>query len=215
MIAIVPIRSGSKGIKNKNIKNLNGKPLVWWILDSLVKSKIDKIIVASDEPYIQKIDSFKFNKVEIYLRDNINSKDVSSSEDVLIEVINKFKIKDDILFAQATSPLTSYHDINRGIELYKSKEYDSILSVVRLKRFIWSEDGEPINYNYKKRPRRQDFNGIIIENGAIYINSSENIVKANNRLSGKIGFLEMSENNFHEIDTKNDWRIINTLISSR
>lgn len=215
MIAIVPIRSGSKGIKNKNIKKLNGKPLIWWILDSLVKSKIDKIIVASDEPYIQKIDSFQFNKVETYLRDRINSEDESSSEDVLIEVINKFKIKDDILFAQATSPLTSYHDINKGIELYQSKKYDSILSVVRLKRFIWNEDGSPINYNYKKRPRRQNFNGIIVENGAIYINSSDNIIRAKNRLYGKIGFLEMTENNFHEIDTENDWRIVNTLISSK
>lgn len=215
MIAIVPIRSGSKGIKNKNIKILNGKPLIWWILDSLVKSKIDKIIVASDAPYIQKIDSFKFNKVETYLRDEINSKDDSSSEDILIEVINKFKIEDDILFAQATSPLTSHHDINRGIELYKSEKYDSILSVVKLKRFIWNEDGSPINYNYKKRPRRQNFNGIIVENGAIYINNSKNIIEAKNRLCGKIGFLEMSENNFHEIDSINDWNIINTLILSK
>lgn len=210
MIAIVPIRSGSKGIPNKNIKLLAGKPLVWWVLNALENSNIDKIIVALDKEYIDLVKSFSFNKVKIYLRDPQNSRDTSSTEDVLIEVINNLNIEDDILLAQATSPLTTSNDFNGGIELYK--KYDSILSVVNQKRFIWNNQGISINYDYKNRPRRQDWGGYLVENGAFYISNSINILESKNRISGNIGLYKMDEKTYYEIDSKNDWKIIQNLI---
>ena len=92
------------------------------------------------------------------------------------------------------------------------KNYDSILSVVNQKRFIWDSRGKSLNYNYKKRPRRQNFEGYFVENGAFYINSSKNILKYKNRLSGKIGLCEMDEKTYYEIDSHNDWEIIENLI---
>lgn len=209
MIAIVPIRSGSKGIPDKNIKLFNDKPLVWWVLNSLQTSNVDKIIVATDKEYIDLINSFKLLKVKTYLRDSNNSQDTSSTEDVLLEVINKLNIEDDILLAQATSPLTSSEDFNKGIKLYS--KYDSVLSVARQKRFIWEDQGKPLNYNYLKRPRRQDWDGYLVENGAFYINSSSNILKDNNRLSGNIGLCEMDETSYYEIDTVTDWKILESI----
>ena len=150
MIAIVPIRAGSKGIPNKNVKLLGGKPLVWWVLNSLNNSNVDQIIVATDEEYIDLVSNFGMGLI-IYLRDLKNSKDESSTEDVLVEVINNLKIDDDVMLVQATSPLTTSDDINNGIELYK--EFDSVLSVVEQKRFIWDSKGNPLNYDYKNRPR--------------------------------------------------------------
>lgn len=210
MIAIVPIRSGSKGIPNKNIKILNGKPLVWWVLNSLEQSNIDKIIVPTDSEYKQIIKNFKFTKLEIYLRDKKNSTDTSSTEDVLLETITNLKLVDDIILVQATSPLTTFKDINNGIKLYNS--YDSVLSVVRQKRFIWNSKGKSLNYNYKSRPRRQDWNGYLVENGAFYINHSSNILRDENRLSGKIGLCEMNEKTYYEIDSLDDFKIIENLI---
>ena len=116
MVAIIPIRSGSKGIPNKNIKDLNGKPLIWWVLNSLSNSKVDKIIVATDAPYLDLLNSFNFPKLDIYLRDLENSKDESSTEDVLVETINNLNLKGDIMLVQATSPLTTTEDFNRGIK---------------------------------------------------------------------------------------------------
>jgi N-acylneuraminate cytidylyltransferase len=210
MIAIVPIRSGSKGIPNKNIKLLAGKPLVWWVLNSLENSNVDKIIVALDKEYMSLVRSFSFSKVKIYLRDSKNSKDISSTEDVLIEVINKLNIEDDILLAQATSPLTTSNDFNNGIELYK--KYDSILSVVNQKRFIWNSKGISVNYNYKNRPRRQDWDGYLVENGAFYISNYSHILESNNRISGNIGLYEMDEKTYYEIDSEDDWKIIENLV---
>ena len=210
MVAIVPIRSGSKGIPNKNIKLLVGKPLIWWVLNALENSNVDKIIVALDKEYIDIVKSFSFSKVKIYLRDPKNSRDISSTEDVLIEVINNLNIKDDILLAQATSPLTTSNDFNGGIELYK--KYNSILSVVNQKRFIWNNQGMPVNYNYKNRPRRQDWEGYLVENGAFYISNSTNILESKNRISGNIGLYKMDEKTYYEIDSEDDWKIIKNLI---
>lgn len=210
MIAIVPIRSGSKGIPNKNVKLLAGKPLIWWVLNALENSNVDKIIVALDKEYIDLIRSFSFSKVKMYLRDPKNSRDTSSTEDVLIEVINNLKIEDDILLAQATSPLTTSNDFNGGIELYK--KYDSILSVVNQKRFIWDSKGISVNYNYRNRPRRQDWDGYLVENGAFYISNYARILESENRISGNIGLYKMDEKTYYEIDSEDDWKIIENLI---
>ena len=210
MVAIIPIRSGSKGIPNKNIKLLAGKPLIWWVLSALENSNVDKIIVALDREYIDLIRSFSFSKVKMYLRDPKNSRDTSSTEDVLIEVINNLNIEDDILLAQATSPLTTSNDFNGGIKLYK--KYDSILSVVNQKRFIWDSKGISVNYNYRNRPRRQDWDGYLVENGAFYISNYALILESENRISGNIGLYKMDEKTYYEIDSEDDWKIIENLI---
>lgn len=213
MVAIVPIRSKSKGIPNKNIKLFNGKPLIWWVLNSLEQSNISEVIVATDSEYKNIIDNLGFSKTKIYIRDPKNSRDTSSTEDVLLETINQLNLKDDIMLVQATSPLTTTHDINGGIKLYK--DYDSVLSVVRQKRFIWDRIGNPTNYNYKNRPRRQDWEGFFVENGAFYINSSSNILKHKNRLSGNIGLYEMPESTYYEIDNISDWVIMESIQNNK
>lgn len=210
MIAIVPIRAGSKGIPNKNIKLLGGKPLVWWVLNALKNSNVNQIIVATDKEYMNLISEFGMGVIT-YARDSKNSKDESSTEDVLIEIINNLKLDDDVMLVQATSPLTTSDDINNGIKLYK--EFDSVLSVVEQKRFIWHKDGVPMNYNTSDRPRRQDWGGYYVENGAFYINHSSNILKDNNRLSGNIGCSVMNDKTYFEIDSEDDWKIIESIIN--
>ena len=163
--------------------------------------------------YVDIINSFNFNKVETYIRLPENSQDTSSTEDILKEVIIKLNLKEDLLLAQATSPLTTTEDINKGMQLYL--QYDSILSVVEQKRFIWSKDGYPVNYDYNKRPRRQDFEGYFVENGAFYINTAENILKYKSRLSGKIGLYKMSELTYLELDSKYDFKAIEKLLENK
>jgi len=208
MIAVVPIRSGSKGIPNKNVKLLGTKPLVWWVLNALESSNVSKVIIATDPEYQNIINKFGFSKVITYVRNPKNSQDTSTTEDVLLEVINQLNLDTDIILVQATSPLLTSNDINGGIKLYR--EYDSVLSVVNQKRFLWDKNG-PINYDYRNRPRRQDWDGFFVENGAFYINSSNNILKYKNRLSGNIGLYEMDEKTYYEIDSINDWNIVEAI----
>ena len=144
----------------------------------------------------------------------MNARDNSSTESVILEFLHKekFNDKDKFILVQATSPLTETKDFEEALIKMKSDNSDSLLTCVRVKRFLWNDNNEPINYNFEKRPRRQDFNGSLIENGAFYINYVSNIILSNNRLSGKISIYEMEEYKYVEIDEENDWVIAESLM---
>ncbi len=215
-IAFIPVRCGSKSIPFKNIKEFCGKPLVYWNLEALQNSSnIDEIYVATDCKEIKDIvNSFNFSKVKVYERDTKNANDTASTESVMLEFINKknFDDKDLFFLVQATSPLTQTKDFDEALKKLKEDKSDSLLTCIRTKRFIWNNDGTSLNYDYLNRPRRQDFDGMLMENGAFYINSIQNIIKEQNRLSGKISIYAMEEHTAVEIDEEDDWLIAEKLM---
>lgn len=215
-IAFIPVRGGSKSIPLKNIKELNGRPLVYWVVKAASEAAcIDKIVVATDSKKIAEVVlSFLLPKVEVYMRDAENARDESSTESVMLEYINKsYLANEDIFFLiQATSPLLTAKHIEAMYKQLLQEKSDSALSCVCSKRFFWSKDGKPINYNYKNRPRRQDFEGMMMENGACYINSVLNIKRKKNRLSGKISVYEMPEYTACEIDEPDDFITLEMLM---
>lgn len=208
-IAFIPVRCGSKSIPFKNIKEFCGKPLVYWNLEALQNSiNIDNIFVATDCEEIKSVvNGFGFSKVVVYDREAQNANDTASTESVMLEFIAKQNFDDNDLFflVQATSPLTQTKDFDEALETLKNQKADSLLTCVRTKRFFWNEDGTPYNYDYKNRPRRQDFDGMLMENGSFYINTIANIKKNQNRLSGKIAIYEMEEFKAIDIDEIDDW----------
>jgi N-acylneuraminate cytidylyltransferase len=116
------------------------------------------------------------------------------------------------MLVQATSPFTESKHFEEALDLYIKKGYDSMLTCVRNYRFCWSSDGTSVNYDYKQRPRRQEFEGNLIENGAFYINKIANILKYKNRLNGKIGIYEMPEHTYFELDEQDDWALMEGLM---
>ena len=218
-IAFIPVRGGSKSIPFKNIKLINGKPLVYWTTAAACEAKfVDKVIIATDSKEIKDIVlSFGFDKLEVYDRDSRNAQDTSSTESVMLEYIEKAKLEphDNFILIQATSPLLKSKHIDEMIKTLKESYADSIFSAVREKQFHWIEtkDGvRPINYDYKNRPRRQDFQGILAENGACYINTVGNVLRDKCRLSGEILIYEMPAETAYEIDEESDWLIIEELM---
>ena len=207
-IAFVPARANSKSIKNKNLKLFCGKPLIYWVLKELHLSNVDKVVLATDSNLIKDIaTSFEFSKLEIYDRSRENAKDSSSTESVMLEYITNSKInkKFTFLLAQSTSPFTKSFHFNQALDLYK--KYDSVLSCTIEKKFIWNKEGASLNYDYMNRPRRQDFEGNLIENGAIYISSIKKILESKNRISGNIGVYVMPHYTALELDEPSDWII--------
>lgn len=215
-IAFVPARCGSKSIKLKNIKDFCGKPLIYWSLKALENSKkIDKVYLATDCLKIEEIvDSFSFSKVKVYNREEKNASDEASTESVILEFLekNRFEESDLFLLVQATSPLTRSKDFDKAIKKLKEDKNESLFTAVKTKRFFWDKDVNPLNYDYKNRPRRQDFDGLFMENGAFYINTVGNIRKHMNRLSGHISIYEMPEYTAVEIDEEDDWIILEQLM---
>lgn len=222
-VAFIPVRGGSKSIPLKNIKKINGKPLVYWTIAAAAKSEnIDKIYVATDSAVIKEtVESFGFSKVVVINRSAETAYDTASTESAMLEFANNYDF-DNITLIQATSPLLTTEDIDGGFALFNEKNTDSVLSVVRQKRFIWKEADEdeggesiPQNYNPLSRPRRQEFDGYLVENGAYYITTRKRLLETQCRISGRIKTYEMAEETYFEIDEPSDWIIVEHLLESK
>ena len=215
-IAFIPVRGGSKSIPFKNIRPFCGKPLVCWNIEALEEClAVDEVIVATDSDKIEEVvASQNYKKTKVYRRSAENACDTASTESVMLEYINYAKLpKEDIfMLVQATSPLTESIHFTEALEMYGKGEYDSILTCVRNYRFFWNADGTSMNYDYRNRPRRQNFDGMLMENGAFYVNMVGNILESGNRLSGHIGIYEMPEYTATEIDEPDDWIVLENLM---
>lgn len=215
-IAFIPVRGGSKSIPLKNIKLFCGKPLVCWNIEALeVCSGVDEIVVATDSDDIWNVvENCHYKKTTLYRRLAENACDTASTESVMLEYINRMHLAEDTIFmlVQATSPLTETEHFTEALQMYSKGEYDSLITCVRNYRFFWNADGTSMNYDYMNRPRRQNFEGMLMENGAFYINKVKNILSNGNRLGGKIGIYEMPEYTATEIDEPDDWIILENLM---
>jgi len=208
-VALIPVRGGSKSIKNKNIMPLCGKPLIYWTVLAAVESEsVEKVFVSTDSEKIrQVVDGFGFDKVQVISRSPETAIDTATSESALIEFCENYQFE-KIIFLQATSPLTKAVDVDNALQQMEKEHADSLLSAVRRYQFLWDLSGVPINYDPQNRPRRQDWDGYFIENGAFYISSRENILKSRCRISGKISYFEMDQKTLYEVDEPADWEVI-------
>ena len=218
-IGIIPLRKDSKGIPGKNKKKIVGRPLFSWVLTEAIFSDLDAVYIFTDDSTIIEYVEREYHwtsKVKALLRNEENSNDTASTESVLIEFSEKINHDYAVLcLLQATSPLTLSRDINNGLNKIVKESFDSALSVVKTHRFTWNTDGTPKNYDVFNRPRRQDFDGLLVENGAVYCTTKEAFLQSNNRVSGSIGLIEMPEETLMEIDSVSDWNIIENLLIER
>lgn len=223
-VAFIPVRGGSKSIPLKNIKPICGKPLVYWTVKAACKCKyIDIVYIATDSNRIKEVvEAFKcsdeaetFSKAQVIGRSAESASDTASTEFAMLEFSENYEF-DNIVLVQATSPMLTAADLDGGFELFNSEGTDSVLSAVRQYRFLWDKDDDgnvsPSNYDVFHRPRRQEFGGYLMENGAFYISSKADLIKNQNRVSGNIKAYEMCEDSAFEIDEPSDWIIIEALM---
>ena len=218
-VAFIPVRGGSKSIPLKNIKPLCGRPLVYWTAAAAAGcARIDEVFVATDSDAIREaVEGCALEKVSVIGRSPESATDGASTESAMIEFAEARDFE-TIVLVQATSPLLTSRDIERGFERYDEPGVDGVLSVVEDKRFYWREGpggAVPINYDHFARPRRQDFDGCLMENGAFYITSRERLLETGNRLSGRIAASVMPPETAYEIDEPDDWAIIERLLLRR
>ena len=214
-IAVIPARGGSRSIPGKNIRSFAGKPLIYWTLRAANTClSIDRVVVATEDRHIaETVEEFTFAKAQIYLRSRESATDSAPSETVLLDIARDIEFE-TMVFLQATNPFTSGADIQAALQHFKDGCFDSLLSVVRYRRFLWDSwrtGAVPVNYDYRQRPRRQDFEGVYLENGAFYITTRKNLLSHANRLSGRIGLHVMPEYSSVEIDEPHDWIIAEQL----
>ena len=219
-VALILARGGSKSIPLKNIKTIAGHPLLYYTIKAAQYcNDIDEIYVSTDSKKIKEVvNRLNFAKVKVISRGEETATDTASSEVAMVEFA-KNHFFDNIIMIQATSPLLTSNDIHNGFSIYNKKNTDSVLSVVRQKRFNWKVDkygyAKALNYDIYNRPRRQEFRGYYVENGAFYITSRELLLKTECRISGRIRICEMNSRSYNEIDEIDDWNIIEQLLINR
>ena len=190
-IAVIPARSNSQSIKNKNIFIINKKPLIYYTFKELKKTIIKEKYLLSDDNKIKKI-AKKHNLITKYLRPKKISKGTTSLVDTLFHFHKWTESKkityDYIVVLQPTSPLRNYQDINKAIKIVKNKKYKSLFSVsesiehpyetIKIKNNGKWQYILPKSKLYYRR-RHFDFVSYFI-NGAIYIIHRELIIKKKN-----------------------------------
>lgn len=209
IVAIIPARGNSKGIKKKNLIQFHGKPLIYWTVKQALESKfIDNVYVSSDNKEI--LDYSKKIGAETIIRPKLISGHKATSESALIHGVKNISVNADIVvFLQVTSPIRKKNDIDNAIRKFKKDKVDSLFSASNLEDFnIWLEKDSKlnsINYDWKNRSRRQDKKGTIwCENGSIYVTKTKNLIKKNNRISKNFSIYEMNIWQAFEIDEKKD-----------
>ena len=197
ILAIIPARGGSKGIRRKNLQKLSGKPLIAHTIIAAKKTKsINKIIVSTDDKEIGKIS--KNNGAEVpFLRPKQNSKDTSSIIEVIKHALkflqeNQSYVPDIIILLQPTSPLRTSQLITKTINTLKKSKATSVITVSKITKHpyaaYWLKNDflKPFEKNSAKYSRRQEFPDLFFPTGAVYTFWYDTLKKFNSLHGPKI-----------------------------
>ncbi|CAG0890195.1 unnamed protein product [Darwinula stevensoni] len=216
-------KGGSKGILKKNIQPMAGHPLLAWAVHA-AKSvlrlfspppphlstiahkfgmRFDSVWVSTDEEEIGEV-AREYGAC-VHWRDPQTATDSSSSLSATREFLQKHPEVTVVCLIQATSPMVLPKYLEEACDLILKGNWDSVFSVTRLHKFIWKEVSkgqatEPVNFDPMQRPRRQDWPGMLVENGMFYMSSSQGILSSSFQ-SGRVTYVEVPAELSLEVDT--------------
>ena len=226
ILGIIPARGGSKGIPSKNIKELDGMPLIAYTIKAALNSNLTHVIVSTDSQTIADI-AISYGANVPFLRPDNLATDTASSMPVaihgLLEMEKLFECQyDAVMLLQPTTPFRTTEDINNAISLLIEKETDSVISVVDVggthpARMKYLKEGlliDPPFCEEKENQNRQELEPMFIRNGAIYL-SKRNVLLKGTYKGDSCAALIMPNNRSVNIDTIFDFEYAEWLKSSK
>lgn len=223
-LIIIPARGGSKGIPNKNIKLLNGEPLIKYTIDAAKEVFDDDQICVSTDSIEIKNTVEKLGLKIPFIRPKELATDEATTYNVLLHAVQFYKEKgyrpDVIILLQATSPFRTSEHIKNALKLYNSS-YDMVVSVKETQSnpyyVLYEEDSEGWLNKSKTGnfTRRQDCPKVWEYNGAIYLINPNALEKSPLHEFKKIKKFVMDDKASLDIDTPFDWTIAEALIASK
>lgn len=222
--ALIPCRKNSKGIPNKNFKEIAGAPLWYWTAKAAYETKIfEKIILSSDGG---------FRGLNVWLKewptngivfDNERPGYMATDDANLDELLFHYhrEHQDVELWAllQPTSPLRSAGDIRKAHKMVLQEKYDSVVSVVPDPMMYWiknaTSQGHLATYHIHKRPNRQRRKDFFRETGAIYFVKDHTLKILGLRIGGTVGLCVMPKSRALEIDDMDDWKMAEFLMNGK
>lgn len=224
LVAIIPARGGSKGLPNKNIKPLQGKPMIAHTIIEAKKSKyIRDVIVSTDYEDIAEI-AKQYGASVPFMRPAELASDQSKSIDVYFYTIDRLRAEghsiDDIIILQPTSPLRTVEHIDQAIEMFYEKQAYSVISLTPAKPYLWHhgivEDGRVQKiFEAKDTENRQIFNTTYIPNGSIYIFEYDGLKATEQYYTDRTYAYVMSNLDSVDIDNHDDFHLCELLMTAR
>lgn len=208
---LIPARAGSKTIPKKNVRELAGKPLLKYIVDTIREiADKERIIVSTDDENVKEIVK---DIATVHDRSKANADEVSTLDDVAVEV-SRFLIgeqgasEDDILITcQATSPFIQRETLEKVINIHQSENLDTVLSVKDDRHLLWTiKYGKAVPL-YEKRVNRQQMEPLFGETGGVISSTLGHILKHKSRIGKNIHIIEVDEKEGLDIDTFADWAL--------
>lgn len=222
-IAIIIARSGSKGLKDKNIRPLNGKPLLAYTIEAALQSGcFDTVMVSTDSRKYGKIAKEYGAEVPFY-RSKETSQDSTSPWDVVKEVLEQYKARgeeyDTFALLQPTSPLRNAEDIQKAYKEFEEKKANAVVSMCELECAIHLVNKLPKSLSMKGfitekqyNKRRQEIEPYYRFNGAIYISKVKTFYKHMNIYEDKCYAYIMDRNRSYDIDSEDDLKIVEAIM---
>lgn len=212
IIALIPARGGSKRIPRKNIKLLNGKPLIAYVIKSALESDLDEVWVSTEDNEIKDI-SQQYGAL-VLDRPAELAEDTTSTEAVMAHFLEHVSC-DVLVLIEPPHPLIRPEDINGALTKFIKTKCDSLVTLENKKLFVWElvndEVAEPINFDPANRPRMQDFEGCYLETVGIWITTVDAFANSHCRLSGKVGYYVVPHVSI-DIDDEIDFKIAELIL---
>lgn len=220
VVTIIPARGGSRRIPKKNLRLLNGKPLIAYTIEqALAAQRVRRTVVTTDDPEIAKV-AVSFG-AEVITRPVEIATDTATSESALLHALDHLQATDGyvpelVVFLQCTSPIRNPEDIDQAIETLLQEGADSLLSAHPTRLFVWEErEGSlrSLTFDYSDRRREQDMPRHYRENGSIFVFRPWVLRELNNRLGGKIVVYEMDYWASFDINEEEDFQLCEWLLT--
>lgn len=211
---VIPVRSGSQRVKNKNIRKFSYSNLLELKIKEVLKvPNISEIIISSDSDKMLEIGK-KFN-IKTHKRDNyFASSECPNYEYWIYLAKNVGNLNNDLLMLNVVSPFVNANKISELIDIYKKlpMKYNGMTTVKEMKKFFWDLNEEnPINYNINESPNSQLLKPIGEITFAVSISSRKNIINSG-CIFGKNPFLyKLNSLESIDIDTKEEFLFANFL----
>ena len=169
IILHIPAREGSKRVPRKNMRHMNGKPMISYVIEASLNAKItDNIYVNTDSKEIISYVENNFSTLKAYERDENLANDKASSDQFNLDIIEKLN-PDTLIMINPVCPLITSEDIKNALTKYKTSDCDTLITseTTQMQTFC---DGEPVNIKLDEQLAPSQENGLItILNWAITI----------------------------------------------
>ena len=217
LVALVPMRHHSQRVPGKNYRELAGKPLFYYVLNTLQKCRLfEKIVVDTDSPIILEDLERNFPEIMRVNRPDELRGDAVSMNEILLHDTG-LAPADLYLQTHSTNPFLGAETILRAVDTFleKSPPFDSLFSVTRISTRLWDKNTHPINHDPDVLLQTQDLPPIYEENSCLYIFSAEKLRARRNRIGTKPLMYEINPDEALDIDNERDFLIADLLVRHR